>query len=327
MRSAIIVPISYEGDSVLHLLQDLLAQVSDQDGIYAVLTGAREHYSSLITLAHDNPALHLCQGVGAFPGEARNIGIAAAQDATFIVQIDAGCFIASDWLNSILEPLTSDTCDYVVGAIHPYRSATELWGVRLDREALFAALTQQRMRRQGDMPGGAAIAYRRKLWEAAGGYPENLRCGEDKFFAERVAALGPRVLFVESAVAYWELGPQVSNIVGREYRYSMHDALLPQITKAVRIKLGECLALFLMILFSLMWPPCLWLLVIPLAYLLVNTAKKVRRYEAIAQDKWQKLTPLGYALIFVLNFVVLCSRLLGTARGMAQRTVKGARYV
>ena len=327
MRSSIVMPISYEGDSVLHLLHDLLAQISIQDSIYAVLTGTCENYSALTTLAKANPALHLCQGPGAFPGEARNIGIAAAHDATFIVQIDAGCFVAPNWLNNMLEPLISDTCDYVVGAIHPYRSATELWGVALDREALFAALTQQRMRRQGDMPGGAAIAYRRNLWEAAGGYPANLRCGEDKLFAERVATLGPRVLFVETAVAYWELGPQAGNMLCREYRYSMHDALLPQVSMAVRIKLGECIALTLMLLFSLIWPSCLWLFVIPLAYLSANTAKKVRRYESIAQDKWRKLSATGCILVVILNFTVLYTRLLGTARGLAQRMVKGASYV
>ena len=326
MRSAIVVPISYEGDSVLHLLQDLLAQMSDQDRIYAVLTGAQHNYSSLAALAQANPGLHLCQGFGAFPGQARNIGIAAAQEAMFIVQIDAGCYIAPCWLENILEPLVNDTCDYVVGAIHPYRSATELWGVALDREALFAALTQQRLRRQGDMPGGAAIAYRRKLWEAAGGYPENLRCGEDKLFAERVAAQGPRVLFLETAVAYWELGPEVSNILGREYRYSLHDALLPQISSAVRKKLGECISLILLFLFCLMWPPGFLLFGVPLIYLIVNTAKKIDRYQAVAQTKWRRLPLHGYGLVFALNLAVLCSRLFGTARGFGQRLTKGARY-
>ena len=326
MRSAIVVPISYEGDSVLHLLHDLLAQMTDQDRIFAVLTGAQQHYSSLAALAQTSSGLHLCQGLGAFPGEARNIGIAAAQEALFIVQIDAGCYIAPDWLENMLGPLVSDVCDYVVGAIHPYRSATELWGVALDREALFAALTQQRLRKQGDMPGGAAIAYRRKLWEAAGGFPDNLRCGEDKLFAERVAALGPRVLFVDTAVAYWELGPKVSNILGREYRYSLHDAQLPQVSSAVRKKLGECISLMLLFLLCVAWPPGFLLFGVPLVYLIVNTTKKIDRYEAVAQEKWRRLTLRGYALVFALNFSVLCSRLLGTLRGFVQRLIKGAKY-
>lgn len=325
MRSAVIVPVHHEGDSALRLLQELLVQLSPEDGLYVVLTGT-DTYSALHALAGVRPVVRLCPAPGAFPGEARNIGIAAAQDAEFIVQMDAGCYISPGWLDKMLAPLLRGTFDYIVGAIQPHRSATRFWGIALDREAFFVALTQQRGRRPGDLVGGAAVAYRRVLWERSGGFPGDMRCGSDKVFARRVAALAPRTLFVDEAVAYWELGPNASDMLRREYRYFLHDALLPRLPLPAWVRLGEGAALALTAGLALCLHPAFLLLLVPaLAYLLLNTGRKIRRYRMLARSALRQFALPGYAYFFFLNLAVRACRSWGVAYGLILRTFRKAR--
>ena len=310
----------------MSLLRALLDQVAADDRIHAILTAPDQaqdrSFAALRSLAADHPALRLLPGFGAYPGRARNIGIAAAPEARFVVQIDAGCYIGPGWLDAMLAPLLADACDYVVGRIVPHRGAEELWGLRLDREALFAALTQSRFRQPGDVAGGAAVAYRRELWEQAGSFPEDLRCGEDRVFAARIAALEPpvRVHLEEGAEAAWELGPGVRTVLRRECRYLRRNVLsgdvsVPRAAAACLVWGGAALCAPAACLAPWLGLPFLF----ALAWLLVKTGRKVRLYRILARPDLRNLSPAGLALFFLLNGAVRASRLWGAAQGLVRR--------
>lgn len=321
MRAAIIVPIHAEGSIVIDLIMQLLSQLNADDVIYIILTSKTDRVLRLQAIAEDDSRIKVYTAAGAYPGRARNIGITRAAEAQFIVQIDAGCTVDAKWLDLILEPLVSNQADYTFGSIFPIDGPKDLWGQKLDREALFAALTQQRMRAAGDKVGGAAVAFKRHLWELSGGHPEDLRCGSDKLFAERVYSLSPRLYFAEKAKAFWELGPGVGSMLRREFRYSYTDALLEIMPKSTKLRLVEAMYLVVMSASLLRgWHTC-FLIQFGLAavFMLINSIKKKNRYEKVANDNFKEISLIGYVILNALNVGVRLFRILGSLKGVFHR--------
>lgn len=117
--------------------------------------------------------------------------------AGIIVGFDSGTRYGDNWLKLMLEPFNDPNVDIVGGS-------TVTWGEsRYERCLAFLSVTKT-----SDIlfnPSHRGVAYKRKVWERIGGYPEHVKAGEDSWFNARCKKLGHKYINVPQAKNYWRV--------------------------------------------------------------------------------------------------------------------------
>jgi N-acetylglucosaminyl-diphospho-decaprenol L-rhamnosyltransferase len=128
-------------------------------------------------------------------GRAVNAG-ARAGEGDAIVLVNNDVLVAPGFVDAIVAPLASPGVGMVAGLTTiPETNLVDAFGIELDRA--LASYNRARRTPVGTpagrlaMPSGGAAAYRRKAWEAAGGFDEALFAyGEDVDLGLRLRSLG-----------------------------------------------------------------------------------------------------------------------------------------
>ena len=217
-RAAVVIPVLDEVASIAALLDDLRAQERAPDEVVVVDAGSQDGTRALVeAMAAGWPALRVLAVAGAPPARARNAGIAAA-DAELIACVDAGSRVGPRWLAALLDALHDDPGAVCIGvtaadARTPFEEAAAWFTLRgfkppdrpgpVGREFLPA--------------GRSGYCFAKRTWQAAGGYPDELRFSEDKTFLRRTRACGAQTIVAPGAVVRWR--PRRSlPAVYRQYR-------------------------------------------------------------------------------------------------------------
>ena len=164
------------------------------------------------------PGIHALREPGAGIGRGRNVAIrAAAHD--LIAVTDADCLLEPDWLEHLVEPVERGTADVAAGFYRPL--ATSLF------EVVSAAVSvpERDELDRGWMPSSRSVAFRREVFDAAGGYPEWLEVGEDMYLNHRLQERGARFELTPDAVVWWRIRPTLTATWRQYARYSEGDAL------------------------------------------------------------------------------------------------------
>lgn len=143
----------------------------------------------------------------------RNMAIQAST-GEILVLFDSGTTYCEGWLDQMLKPFREDAgIDVVEGITEPVGSGTF-------QEAL-CHLGGVGANLHSQLPQGAShrcIAYRRRVWEQVGGYPEHVRAGEDTWFNARLRKLGMSIRFVPEARCYWDVRGDFRSLWRMQYR-------------------------------------------------------------------------------------------------------------
>jgi polysaccharide pyruvyl transferase CsaB len=126
----------------------------------------------------------------------RNVAIARAR-GTVLACTDLGCRLTATWLERIVAPFEDDQAMQVVAG----------WYVALERgrPARRRWLTLDHVDPGNFVPSSRSIAFTRRAWQTAGGYPEWLTLtGEDTWFALELRRLCEHWAFVPDAVVAWD---------------------------------------------------------------------------------------------------------------------------
>ena len=199
--AAIVVPIFNEEKTILPLLGSFEQLSLFPKEIILVDGGSTDRTIETITrylegkkFPYDVQVVILSR---ALPGRGRNVGIRKTS-CSLIACTDAGGTVDPRWLEDLVTPLKGNSsCEMVIGNC---RSRARSFFER----CTFYVTLESPQRKSFIFLGGATIAFRKRLWEKVGGYPESLYPCEDKYFLRSVKRRGFPVILSDRAVVYWQ---------------------------------------------------------------------------------------------------------------------------
>jgi glycosyltransferase involved in cell wall biosynthesis len=221
MRVSAVVPVKNEERSIGRLLDALLNQTHRPDEIVVVDGGSSDRTADIVrAYVAGGHAVRLIRTDHAYPGQARNIGVALS-NGEVIAFWDGGMVPRPDTLERLVHPILKGTADFVHG-----RLVIEPAGFA-DRCFMLALLPAWNAVQNGfrfNAPPIANTALRRSVWEAVGGFPP-WRAGEDQAFREKVAACGARIAYEPEAVTVFHPDESFSGLLRKLAVYSRHNLL------------------------------------------------------------------------------------------------------
>jgi len=154
----------------------------------------------------------------AFPGQARNIGLALAK-TKFIAFIDVQTIPRPDWLEVSLKALSKNN---VAGVFGSTNFNAETWLERLIRDAFFGVLPRK------TLPGSI---FKREVFTKAGHFIDWVRAGEDTEWMLRLELLKIPVVSLPEALVDYEglIGMTINSILKKWHRNYSASHELPHL--------------------------------------------------------------------------------------------------
>jgi GT2 family glycosyltransferase len=254
-----------------------------------------------------------------YVGGGRNAGTRAASHEIVAI-MDMGNRADPGWLEAMLQPFIDDPdVEYVGGIWYPMLDSwfarvsgaviyfEDCLGMTWDFEELLRNLPPD------PLPGGMSMAYRKPIFERAGGFSEWLKKGQDRLFSYRVRKIGGKIQMSLKAVMYHHMADSFGEVWGRHFHYGLWAARVALPRRRFR-KLSLVYGSGLLLLaLSLAFP---WLLVpmaiLALAYMYVGAWRKLfiltkATGEPFSLKQWF-YSPL---VLFARDAAVLSGNILG----------------
>jgi glycosyltransferase involved in cell wall biosynthesis len=219
-RTALVFTVLNEAATLQTLLGSLDAQTRQPDEVVVVDGGSRDGtVERLQRWAAEAQGRTVLVVPGANISAGRNRAVAATR-ADVIAVTDAGCRLEPDWLAELLAPLDDPAVDVAMGFYDA--------DARSRFEVLVSCLIlpdAAEVRPEAFLPSARSVAYRRRVFDEVGGYPEWLAIGEDMWFDLAMVRAGFRRAFVPTAVVHWQLRAGVRSWLTSHYRYARGDGI------------------------------------------------------------------------------------------------------
>ena len=202
-RVSLIATVLNEAGSISAWLETVRSQTHPPDEIVIVDAGSSDGTIEILrrSAAEDTAKMRVIVAPGLNVPEGRNRAIAEAS-GDIIAASDAGTVLDRDWLEHLLRPFQDPDVDVVAGFFRPEG--------RNDFERVLARVITFRLAEidpETFLPSSRSVAFRRRAWERAGGYPEWLRAGEDLVFDLRLRAKGAKFAMAPDALVTWFPSP------------------------------------------------------------------------------------------------------------------------
>lgn len=199
MKVSICITVKNEEKWIGILLDSLLTQSIKADEMVIVDGGSMDKTVEIIKhyQKKDNGIKLLIEKDGIAHG--RNTAIDVAK-YPIVAQIDAGCIAKENWLKKILEPFKHEMVGISAGFYLMPASSS------LQRAMnLYLGIHPRRFDSDNFLPSARSVAFRKEVWEKAGGFDEKLKGGgeDTKFFVSCVKNK-IRIARVGDAKVVWE---------------------------------------------------------------------------------------------------------------------------
>jgi glycosyltransferase involved in cell wall biosynthesis len=219
VRVSLIATVLNEAASIDAWLDTLLRQTRPPDEIVIVDAGSEDGTLDALQRAAGRSAtpMRVVVAPGANISQGRNRAISEAR-GHIIAASDAGTVLARDWLERLLQPLADPEVDVAGGFYQP--------AGRNHFERALARIITPRLAEidpETFLPSSRSVAFRRRAWERAGGYPEWLPICEDVVFDMRLRAAGARFALAPDAIVSWFPAPTPRAYFRQWKRYARGD--------------------------------------------------------------------------------------------------------
>lgn len=216
---SLICTVRDEADNIAELLDSMLAQSLTPDEIVVNDCMSRDATPEIVrAYAARHPQIKLVFG-GHNISSGRNSAIAAAC-GPIIACTDAGLTLAPGWLAAVTAPIRAGVADLVGGFFRPApRSLFELTlGAVNYPEA-------DEVNPAAFLPSGNSMAFRKEVWERAGGFPEWASHCEDLLFDFAVEGAGFRRAFAPTAIVNFRPRPNLGAFARQYFFYARGDGV------------------------------------------------------------------------------------------------------
>jgi glycosyltransferase involved in cell wall biosynthesis len=217
MNISVCITVLNEENSIARLLESLLAQTKKPKEIIIVDGGSSDRTIEVIKhyQKKDKRIKLLTEKCSRSRG--RNLGIEIAK-GEIIAMTDAGCVPKPDWLEKI-------TASFAVGAAVVagfYQMKAN--SVFEKAAAVFLGVAPSDFG-PDFLPATRSMAFRKEVWEAVGGFDENLNgAAEDTGFNYKILKKGYRISRVKDARVEWEIPQSLKEVGFKIYEYAKGDA-------------------------------------------------------------------------------------------------------
>lgn len=227
----------------------------------------------------------------------RNIAIRKAKHELIFVS-DAGCVVNKGWIKETLKFFPK--ADVVAGNHKAI--------IKNNFEFFQGLLTVNKVDRITRM-SSRNLAFKKKCWKKANGYPERCLTGEDTLFNIRLKKVGCNMQVNPRKDVAWEMRPNLVKFFKQFYKYGQGDKIQGNIWKIKKnlISLLGLWAYIVLLLASpfLNWYVFLGLIAIPLLYLGLKSFRVFLKTKKIS----------SFLFIPILEFVKRISYFLGATFG------------
>ena len=198
MKVTLIAPVYNEDDNVRKVLDDVAAQSRKPDEFIVVDGGSKDNTIDVLREYKRKKLkmLRIIVAPGSNISQARNIAYARAKNDV-VASIDAGIRVDKHWLKNIVANMEKTGCDVSAGMFFP--------GAQSRFEEIAGKLLFPRMEKVPVdwSPSSRSACYKKAVWKAVGGYPENLYTAEDAVFNTRAKQLGFKYQVARDAKVWW----------------------------------------------------------------------------------------------------------------------------
>ena len=302
MRAALVATVRNEASRIDEFLASLERQTRTPDAIVVTDGGSTDDTPQrLAAFAARTKLPFRWSSVPGNRSKGRNAAIRIAE-ADLIAVTDVSVLDPS-WFERILAPLERGEADIVAGWY-------ELL-VETPKERAVGLLTQyslDQVRPETFLPSSRSVAFTKKAWEKAGGYPEDLATTEDTVFDLRLRQAGCRFVFEPQAIVRWRPATTAATAYRMYRQFAESDGqagiFLASYSRYGFVYGAYAAGLLLLILGILWWPLWVLLLVGGITYVLFRIRKVVR------VALWSQIP---YAI--VVGFALDAAMLTGYVRG------------
>jgi glycosyltransferase involved in cell wall biosynthesis len=302
---SVIATILNEAHSIAETIANLVAQTRSPDEIIVVDGGSTDGtIRQLEEFACRDPRIRVLVEPGSNISRGRNVGIAAATN-DIIAITDAGCRPEPTWLAELVQPLLHEEGFDAVSGERRIEARTAF-----ERYAGLLSTSRDQGKEEGRLFFGRSSAFRKRVWEAVGGYPEWLYTGEDTLFALRARELGFRVAYAAGSIVNWRPRRTWRKLAKQYFLYGRGNGRITLGTFGASLYhlRNHCCWMFCLaagFLFPPLWIPALLCLGYLYAILVLPVLREVRREHAdVARELYVPLIVMTRSFFHNLGFVV-----------------------
>jgi glycosyltransferase involved in cell wall biosynthesis len=219
IKVSLICTIKNEKQTIRDLLESMGKQTRLPDEIIIVDGGSTDGTTEIIREYMKTLPIKLIISCEANIAKGRNIAI---KNATYsiIASTDGGCKLDQKWFQNIVSPLEESDSDVVCGVYAPwYESEFE----EIASYLIFPSI--KKLNPKTFLPSGRSVAFTKKAWEVAGGYPEWLSTAEDTLFDLKLRESGMRFTLATNAIVYWRVRHNTKQIFKQYYYYAKGEGV------------------------------------------------------------------------------------------------------
>lgn len=268
MKLSVVVPVRNEAASIRALLDGLLDQTLPPGEIVVVDGGSTDSTIEIISeFIDDGAPLRLLREINSLPGRSRNKGAAAANHE-WIAFIDAGTKPECDWL--ALLSAKAGNADVVYGSYQPVVDT-------LFKECAVMAYMSPPSEIEGKLVRSRSVAsllLKREVWQAIGGFPEDLRSAEDLLFLNAIEETNYRIAKAPDALVHWQVQGTLSGTFKRFVTYARNN-MKAGLWREWQAAIFKRYALLLASALPVVWLGPRWLLIPLLLWLLMLAGRAV----------------------------------------------------
>lgn len=136
-----------------------------------------------------------------------------------IAVTDAGCIVTDRWLEKITQPFLEHSDVQMVGGWYEPLATTYFEQC----QALAVYTPAAAVNPHHFYPSSRSVAFRKKIWEEVGGYPEVSYTAEDTQFDLRIKERTNNIRFSGEAIVFWRMRPSLQVFTKMNYRYGFGE--------------------------------------------------------------------------------------------------------